>query len=80
MDIMRYLTAGYGTLHPECEEGEVFICYERRAETSSMDIPGKRLGTRVFDNAGTEVTAIAIQRGIVPVFANEVEHRKRYRA
>ncbi len=73
----RY-SAGIGTDHPELLPGEIFICYEILTNTKDMELPGKRFGTRVFDDNGNEDTVRANQLGYVPVFANKAEHSKRY--
>jgi hypothetical protein len=70
-------SAGYGTDHPEALPDEVFICYELPSQTGDMDLPNKRLGTRVFRDDGIEV-ATEDAFGYVPVFANKAEHSKRY--
>ncbi|HEY0011109.1 MAG TPA: hypothetical protein VGB97_04375 [Candidatus Paceibacterota bacterium] len=68
----------FGTPHPEARADETFIAYERAADTADMCLPGKRLGTQVFDASGADRTEEAAAEGIVPVFANTVENNKRY--
>ena len=76
--IERLQAVAIGTAHPEQKANEVFICYADQGNLSSIDVPGKRLGTQVFTVDGTEVTKEASEAGIRPVFADAHEHAKRY--
>ena len=69
---------GYGSSHPETQDGEVFICYEVRSDTGNMDLPEKRSGTQAYDKDGIDLTAKAAPFDIVPVFANKEMHGRRY--
>lgn len=67
-----------GSPHPECKPDEMFVCYEELSRTTDMELPGKRFGTRAFDSSNVEVTDLASEAGIVPVFANREQNMARY--
>ena len=77
------LNAAVGSRHPERESGEIFLGYCNLGGFEEVGLSTKRVGTKVFDDDGMDVTKEArtgpIGTVIFPVFASAPQHQRLFR-
>lgn len=73
------LPHGPGIRHPDVHPGEMFLTYANHAGFAQIDVPGKRFGERCFACDGRDVTELARQLNIRPVFVNRAAWAARYK-